>query len=110
MLYFLTESRRVGDPMKDELLHRPSALIPIVMSTTALAIVLGYAVVYGVAPQADEGIAAHMWQILMVGQVPVMAFYAIKWFPTQHKRALLVLALQLGAALAAIFPVWWFRW
>jgi hypothetical protein len=51
-----------------------------------------------------------MWQILMVGQFPVIAFYAIKWLPTQRKQALLVLGLQLGAALAAIFPVWWFRW
>jgi hypothetical protein len=96
--------------MKAALLNRPSAFIPVVMSSTALAIVLGYAVRFGVAPQADEGIAAHTWQILMLGQFPVIAFHAIKWLPTQHKQALLVLALQLGAALAAMFPVWWFRW
>lgn len=96
--------------MRAALLNRPSAFIPVVMSGTALAIVLGYAVMFGVAPQADEGIAAHMWQILMVGQFPIIAFYAIKWLPTQHKQALLVLGIQLGAALAAMFPVWWFRW
>jgi hypothetical protein len=96
--------------MKAALLNRPSAFIPVVMSAIALAIVFGYAVMFGVAPQADEGIAAHMWQILMVGQVPVIAFYAIKWLPSQRKQALLVLALQLCAALAAMFPVWWFRW
>jgi hypothetical protein len=45
------------------------------MSATALAIVLGYAVIVGIAPQADEGIAAHTWQILMVGQLPVIAFH-----------------------------------
>jgi hypothetical protein len=96
--------------MKAAFLNRPSAFIPVVMSATALAIVLGYAVMFGVAPQADEGIAAHMWQILMVGQVPIVAFYAIKWLPTQHKQALLVLAVQLSAVLAAMLPVLLFRW
>jgi hypothetical protein len=96
--------------MKTALLNRPSAFLPVAMSAIALAIVLGYAVRFGVAPQADEGIAAHTWQMLMVGQFPVIAFYAIKWLPTQRKQTLLVLGLQLGAALAAIFPVWWFRW
>jgi hypothetical protein len=68
--------------MKAALLNRPSAFLPVAMSAIGLAIVLGYAVMFGVAPQADEGIAAHMWQILMVGQFPVIAFYAIKWLPT----------------------------
>jgi hypothetical protein len=80
------------------------------MSVTALAIVLGYAAVVGVARQADEGATAHMWQLLMAGQVPIVAFFAIKWLPTQPKEGLLVLALQLSAAFAAMFPVWWFHW
>ncbi len=96
--------------MKAALLKQPSAFIPVVMSATALAIVLGYAMVFGVARQADEGAAAHMWQLLMAGQLPVIAVFAIRWLPTQRKQALQVLALQLGAALAALFPVWWFRW
>lgn len=96
--------------MKAAFLNRPSAFVPVMMSATALAVVFGYAARFGVAPQADEGIAAHMWQILMVGQLPVVAYHAIKWLPTQRKQALHVLALQLGAALAAMFPVWWFRW
>jgi hypothetical protein len=97
-------------PLNAALLNRPSACFPPIMSAAALALVAGYAVVFGIAPQADEGIAAHMWQILMVGQLPIIAFHAIRWLPTQRKQALLVLLLQLGAALAAIFPVWWFRW
>ena len=96
--------------MQAALLSRPSAFIPIAMSGAALAIVLAYAAMFGVARQADEGTAAHLWQLLMAGQIPVIAFFAIKWLPTQHKQALLVLAIQLGAAFAAMFPVWWFRW
>jgi hypothetical protein len=92
------------------LLKRPSALIPLAMSGAALAVVIAYAAMFGVARQADEGTAAHLWQLLMVGQVPVVAFFAIKWLPTEPRQTLLVLVLQLGAALAAMFPVWWFQW
>jgi len=80
------------------------------MSVTALSIVLSYAAMFGIARQADEGTAAHMWQLLMAGQIPFVAFFVFKWFPTEPKRASLVLALQIGAALAAMFPVWWFGW
>jgi hypothetical protein len=96
--------------MNAELLKRPSAYVPVAMSVTALSIVLGYAAMFGIARQADEGTAAHMWQLLMAGQVPMIAFFAFKWFPAQPKQASLVLAVQIGAALAAMFPVWWFRW
>jgi len=96
--------------MVGALLKRPSALIPVAMSVAALATVIGYAAMFGTARQADEGAAAHIWQLLMAGQVPVVAFFAIKWLPTEPRQALLVLALQVGAALAALFPVWWFQW
>ena len=96
--------------MNATLLKRPSALLPVAMSLAALATVMAYATMFGTAPQADEGTAAHIWQLLMAGQVPVVAFFAIKWLPTEPRQAVLVLALQVGAALAALFPVWWFQW
>lgn len=96
--------------MQSTLLKRPSAFAPIVMSVVALGIVIAYAAMFGVARQPDEGAAAHFWQILMAGQVPVVAFFAIKWFPKAPKQALLVLTVQIGAALAAMLPVWWFGW
>ena len=95
--------------MKAAFLSRPSAFVPVVMSAITMAIVVWHVAFSGVAPQADEGSAAHMWQILMAGQVPVIGFFAIKWLSTLRKQALLVLAVQLAAAVAAIFPVWWFR-
>ena len=96
--------------MKATLLNRPSAFIPVVMSATALAIVLGYAVMFGVARQADEETAAHLWQMLMVGQIPIVAFFVIKWVPREPKLGLLIVGLQIAAAVAALFPVWWFNW
>jgi hypothetical protein len=96
--------------MNATLLRRPSALLPVVMSLAALATVMAYATMFGTARQADEGTAAHIWQLLMAGQLPVVAFFAIKWLPAEPRQAVLVLALQVGAALAALFPVWWFQW
>ena len=96
--------------MNTALLKRPSALAPIAMSLAALVIVLTYALMFGTARQADEGTAAHLWQILMAAQVPVIAYFAFRWIPVRPKQGVAVLALQIAAAFAAAFPVWWFHW
>ena len=92
------------------LFKRPTALIPVIMSLTALAIVMGYAAMFGTARQADEGTAAHLWQLLMAGQLPVIGVFAIKWLPAEPRFAATVLAVQFAAAVAALFPVWYFQW
>ncbi len=86
-------------------LRQPSALLPLAMSLTALAIVIGHLALYGATREADEGAAAHLWQILMVGQLPVLAFFAVKWLPRATKPAMGVLALQAVAVLASATPV-----
>jgi hypothetical protein len=91
--------------MSQSLMKQPSAWIPVAMSVVALALVLGHAARYGVVHEVDEGAAAHIFQILMVVQVSVVAFFAIKWLPRNPRGALLVLALQAGAALAAFGAV-----
>ena len=60
---------------------RLTAFVPMAMSLIALAVVLLHIAIYGVAREADEGTAAHIWQLLMAGQHPVLAFFAIKWLP-----------------------------
>ena len=75
---------------------------------TALSLtrlVLGHIAIFGVAHQADEGTAAHLWQLLMAGQIPVIAFFAVIWLPRNPKHALLVLLLQAIAGLAAACAV-----
>jgi hypothetical protein len=61
------------------MLRKPSAFLPIAMSLMALAL-LGGAYIYGRAtgqgvlvPEPDEGSIAHLWQLLMAGQLPVLA-------------------------------------
>jgi hypothetical protein len=89
---------------------QPSAVIPILMSLAALAVVVGHILIFGTAPQADEGTAAHIWQVLMAGQVPLIVFYSIKWLPRTPRTAVTVLAVQIGAAFAAAGPVYWLGW
>lgn len=89
-----------------QLLKRPSAFLPIAMSMAALAIVLGTVAIFGVPHDADEGTAAHLFQLLIVAQLPIVAVFAIKWGPRAPSEALRILALQAGAGLAALAPVY----
>ena len=91
-------------------IRQPSAFIPIAMSTAALGTVLFHIVTVGTAPQPDEGAAAHIWQLLMAGQIPAVLFYAVKSLPGAPKTALPILALQVGAALAAVAPIYLLGW
>src|SRR5438128_12375303 len=87
------------------MMKRPSAFLPVAMSLAALATVLGHVAMFGVVREADEGTAAHIFQLLMIAQVPIVAFFAIKWLPRTPGHALPILALQAAAVLAALAPV-----
>ncbi len=91
------------------ILKNPTAFLPLVMSLGALATVVIYVALFGTSPQPDENTAAHIWQLLMAGQIPIIAFFAIKWLPRAPRQALLVLALQAGAAILALAPVYLLR-
>ena|SRR5437868_14926721 len=95
---------------RSALLKHPSAFLPVIMSLGALATVLLYLAMNGPAPQADEGAAAHIWQLLMAAQVPIVAFFAIKWLPLFPRRAFSILALQVSAAAVAAVPVFLLHW
>ena len=94
------------------IVRKPSAFLPLAMSLTAVAL-LGGAYLFALASgqaglerQQDEGAIAHLWQLLMGGQLPVLIFFAIKWLPRAPRQTLYVLALQAGAAVAAMAPVY----
>ena len=88
-----------------QVLKRPSAYLPVAMSIAALATVAVHVALYGAAREADEGTAAHLWQLLVGGQLPIVAFFAVKWLPRAPRQAVLVLVLQVLAGLAALAPV-----
>jgi hypothetical protein len=82
------------------LMKRPDAFLPVAMSTTAFVMTLVAVLRYGAVsdPSSDEGAIAHLWQLLMAGQLPIILFFAIKWLPRAPRQALYVLAQQMGAA------------
>jgi hypothetical protein len=86
-------------------LKRPSAFLPVALSLVALSLVLAHVAVAGPGREADEGTAAHLWQLLMALQVPIIAAFAVTWLPRAPRWALLVLAVQVAAGLAAAAPV-----
>ena len=88
------------------MLKHPSAFLPLTMSCAALTTLVIHLALFGITREADEGAAAHIWQLLMAGQVPIVAFFAIRWLPETPRQALPILALQVGGALAAMAPVY----
>ncbi|HTW60472.1 MAG TPA: hypothetical protein VMD55_01620 [Terracidiphilus sp.] len=87
------------------MLKNPSAFLPVAMSLLALVVVIIHVSLFGAAREADEGAAAHIWQLLMAGQLPVLVFFAFRWLPRAPRPACGVLALQCGAALLSLAPV-----
>ena len=91
------------------LFKHPSAWIPLVMSLAGLALILGYVAIFGIVQHPDEGAPARLFQLIMLAQLPVIAFFAIKWLPKRPAQALSVLALQAVSWIIPIVTVIWFE-
>jgi hypothetical protein len=94
-------------PANDVPLKHPSAWLPLAMALAALMLVVGHAAVYGIVHETDEGAAAHIWQILMTAQIPIVGWFMLRWLPAQPKQSLLVLGLLGGLWLANFAAVYW---
>ena len=79
------------------------------MSFAALAVVLAHIAMAGTAREPDEGRAAHIWQILMAGQLPFIAFFAAVHIPKEPRQGIPIFALQLLAGVAGAAPVFVLR-
>ena len=88
----------------NSLFKQPSAWIPLAMSFVALAMILVYVAINGFASSGngDEGAPARIFQLIMVAQLPIAGYFAVKWLPKQPKQSLMVLALQ---AVAWVIPI-----
>jgi hypothetical protein len=92
--------------MTDSPMKQPSAVAPMIMSLVALGIVIGHYAVYGIVHETDEGTPAHLFQLLIAAQVPIIGFFAAKWLPRAPRPAITVLALQALAIAAAFASVY----
>lgn len=89
-----------------DLMRKPSAYLPLVMSGTALAVLVGHVLFFGPGREPDEGGAAHVFQLLIGAQVPLVMFFVVRWLPRFTKQTLAILALQTLAMIAALAPVY----
>jgi hypothetical protein len=91
--------------MKITPFRAPAAWIPITLSLTGLLMVACNAVLFGVVHEADEGAAAHIFQMLMAAQIPFVVWHLVRWLPRNARRGLGVFAVQATAALMAMIAV-----
>jgi hypothetical protein len=87
------------------LLMQPSALIPLLMSLAALTLVISHALIFGIVHETDEGTLAHLFQLLMVAQLPIIVYFLIKWFQKNPKQTIIVIVMQAIMWLVAIAVV-----
>lgn len=92
----MTDVRR----SRPDLLRKPGALIPVVLSLAGLVLLIGYVAQFGIARQEDEGTAARIFQLLMLADAVAIVYFAIRWVPVAPKQGLAILAMQV--VLAAI--------
>jgi len=88
----------------NSLFKQPSAWIPLAMSFVALAMIVVFVAINGFASSGngDEGAPARIFQLIMIAQLPIAGYFAVKWLPKQPKQSLMVLAFQ---AIAWVIPI-----
>ena len=84
--------------------NRITLVLPLVLSALAFALVMTN-ILLGVPPQPDENTSAHIWQLLMAAQLPLVVLFLVtaewrSWSPA------LLFGTQVAAIVAACFPVW----
>ena len=84
--------------------NRLSFVIPLVLSALAFLLVMAN-IIAAVPPQPDENASAHIWQLLMALQLPLIILFLItadwrSWSPSW------LFAAQVGAMIIACAPVW----
>ena len=84
------------------ILKKPSAWIPIAIPLVFFAYLVIYIAIFGIVREEDEGTAAHLFQIWLALEPFLLGYFAFKWLPRAPKQALLILALQVVAALLPI--------
>ena len=88
------------------LLKQFTGWVPIAMSATVVIMLAIFIFLGGpLDREADEGFAAHMFQLLMALQIPIIIYFAAKWLPQKPREAVQILALQIVAGVLAAAPV-----
>jgi len=87
-----------------------SAWSPVIMSIGALVLVGAQIAMHGTQPVSDEGALAHLWQLLVLGQVPIIGFFVFRWLKVYPRQGAIILVAQLLAVASALVPVRTMGW
>jgi uncharacterized membrane protein len=91
------------------IINRICAILPVILSLLAFALVLvAVATGWGTASN-DEGTAAHLFQILIAAQLPIVVAYVVTAEWTWWQKALKPVAMQAAAIALAFAPVGYFH-
>jgi uncharacterized membrane protein len=85
-------------------INRFTGLLPLLLSLLAFAIVMAN-ILAGARPQSDENASAHLWQLLMVSQLPLILLF-IATADWRSRATALLIGLQLLGIVLACLPVW----
>lgn len=92
------------------LIKKPSAWVPIALSLLAVVAMATAFVVSGPpVRQPDEGTGAHLFQIWLVLEVFMIAYFGVMWLPAKPRQALVILGMQIVGVLIVCAPVRFFN-
>ena len=92
------------DEMTRAQINRFAAFLPVLLSLLAFAIVMAN-ILARVPSQPDENASAHLWQLLMASQLPLILLF-VATADWRRRSPVLVLGLQLLGIAIACLPVW----
>ncbi len=84
------------------LLRKPTGYLPLVTAVTATALMVGHLAIYGTIAQPDEGAAAHVFQFLVLAELPLIGLFGARWIPDSPRPALRVMAFQFVCAMVPV--------
>lgn len=85
-------------------INRAAAILPLVLSAFAFALVMANILAH-VSPQPDEDLTAHLWQLLVASQLPLIVLFVATADWSERASAIFLGAQVLGLTLACA-PVW----
>lgn len=87
------------------LLKKPGAWIPVAIPLAFFTYLVTVISVYGIVREEDEGIGAHLFQLWLVLEPFMLGYFAFKYVPQARNEAVIILGLQILAALLPIATV-----
>jgi hypothetical protein len=95
--------------MDRQKMNRIGGVVPIALSLMALGVLIVALLTGWERGYADEGAAAHIFQLLIVAEVPFILIFVATADWTRVARVVVTLALQAAALVLAFAPVAYFK-